>query len=184
MKKPFLTILLGVFLVTSLTTGCKKDENAPQIPTDGLVAYYPFNGNANDESGNGNNGTVNGATLTTDRHGNPNSSYNFRGFNYGDKITIPNNSSLSFSNEISISLWTKQASQSGMDEYGNSTPNGNMTFISKDIDRGGFYWSTGNDASTGTSNMTFAINNKTNESGVQDYSNSLINNVSFNNEVV
>ena len=24
-----------------------------QIPTDGLVAYYPFNGNANDESGNG-----------------------------------------------------------------------------------------------------------------------------------
>ena len=36
----------------------------------GLVAYYPFNGNANDESGNGNNGTVNGATLTADRFGN------------------------------------------------------------------------------------------------------------------
>jgi hypothetical protein len=33
---------------------------------DGLVAYYPFNGNANDESGNGNNGTVSGAALTTD----------------------------------------------------------------------------------------------------------------------
>jgi hypothetical protein len=32
----------------------------------GLVAYYPFNGNANDESGNGNNGTVNGAALTID----------------------------------------------------------------------------------------------------------------------
>lgn len=29
--------------------------------SDGLVAYYPFNGNANDESGNGNNGTVNRA---------------------------------------------------------------------------------------------------------------------------
>ena len=36
----------------------------------GLVAHYPFNGNANDESGNGNNGTVNGATHTTDRFGN------------------------------------------------------------------------------------------------------------------
>ena len=36
----------------------------------GLVAHYPFNGNANDESGNGNDGTVNGATLTTDRLGN------------------------------------------------------------------------------------------------------------------
>jgi hypothetical protein len=32
--------------------------------TTGLVAYYPFNGNANDASGNGNNGTVYGATLT------------------------------------------------------------------------------------------------------------------------
>ena len=38
-----------------------------QIPTDGLVAWYPFNGNANDESGNGNDGTVNGAILSTDR---------------------------------------------------------------------------------------------------------------------
>ena len=37
--------------------------------TDGLVAYYPFNGNANDESGNGNDGTVNGAILSADRNG-------------------------------------------------------------------------------------------------------------------
>ena len=37
--------------------------------TDGLVAYYPFNGNANDESGYGNHGTVTGAVLTTDRFG-------------------------------------------------------------------------------------------------------------------
>ncbi len=50
-----------------------------QIPTDGLVAWYPFNGNANDESGNGNDGTVNGAVLTTDRFGNDNSAYNFDG---------------------------------------------------------------------------------------------------------
>ncbi len=47
----------------------------------GLVAYYPFNGNANDESGNGNHGTVNGATLTTDRFGNENSAYSFDGVN-------------------------------------------------------------------------------------------------------
>jgi hypothetical protein len=44
-----------------------------------LVAYYPFDGNANDESGNGNNGTVFGATLTTDRFGNPDSAYSFDG---------------------------------------------------------------------------------------------------------
>ncbi|MBF0204140.1 MAG: Ig-like domain-containing protein, partial [Desulfamplus sp.] len=49
--------------------------------SDGLVAYYPFNGNANDESGNANNGTVNGATLTADRFGNVNSAFSFDGVN-------------------------------------------------------------------------------------------------------
>jgi len=45
-----------------------------------LQAYYPFNGNANDESGNGRNGTVNNnATLTTDRFDNANSAYSFDG---------------------------------------------------------------------------------------------------------
>jgi len=60
------------------------------IPTsasllDGLVAYYSLNGNANDLSGNGNDGTIFGATLTTDRIGNPNSAYYFNGIdNYID----------------------------------------------------------------------------------------------------
>jgi hypothetical protein len=45
----------------------------------GLVAYYPFNGNANDASGNGNNGTVVGAVLTTNRFGEINSAYYFGG---------------------------------------------------------------------------------------------------------
>ena len=45
----------------------------------GLVACYPFNSNANDESGNNNNGTVNGAILTIDRFGKANSAYNFIG---------------------------------------------------------------------------------------------------------
>ena len=50
-----------------------------QIPTNGLVAYYPFNGNANDESGNNHNGTINNLTLTNDRFGKPNSAYHFSG---------------------------------------------------------------------------------------------------------
>jgi len=45
--------------------------------TDGLVTYFPFNGNAHDESGNGNDGIVHGAELTTDRHGNLMSAYLF-----------------------------------------------------------------------------------------------------------
>jgi len=48
---------------------------------EGLVAYYPFNGNANDESGNNHNATVYGASLTMDRFNKPNSSYEFDGLN-------------------------------------------------------------------------------------------------------
>ena len=44
------------------------------------MAYYPFFGNANDTSGNGLHGTVNGAVLTTDRDGNLNRSYSFESF--------------------------------------------------------------------------------------------------------
>lgn len=47
--------------------------------TTGLIGYYPFNGNANDESGNGNNGKVADAILTTDRFGNLNKAYTFNG---------------------------------------------------------------------------------------------------------
>ncbi len=46
---------------------------------DGLVAYYPFNGNANDESPYANNGTVSGAVLAADRFGKPDSAYQFDG---------------------------------------------------------------------------------------------------------
>ena len=46
-----------------------------------LEAYYPFNGNANDESGNAHHGTVTGAVLTTDRFGAAASAYQFNGVN-------------------------------------------------------------------------------------------------------
>ena len=54
----------------------------------GLVGYYPFNGNAHDESGFGYNGVVNGAVLTTDRFGHSNSAYYFDGLN--DFIEVAN----------------------------------------------------------------------------------------------
>ena len=51
------------------------------VPTNGLVGWWPFTGNAIDSSGNGNNGTVNGATLTSDRFGNTAKAYEFNGLN-------------------------------------------------------------------------------------------------------
>ncbi|MEK6783725.1 MAG: LamG domain-containing protein, partial [Bacteroidota bacterium] len=53
----------------------------------GLVAYYPFNGNANDASGNGFNGVITGASLTTDRFLNANSAMFFNGTS--DYIELP-----------------------------------------------------------------------------------------------
>jgi len=60
------------------------------VPSNGLVGWWPFNGNANDESGNGNNGAVNGATLTVDRFGNANKAFSFNGVNQYITSNCPN----------------------------------------------------------------------------------------------
>jgi hypothetical protein len=71
----------------------------------GLVAYYPFNGNANDESVNGNNGTVQGnVTLSTDRFGNSNKAYSFPG-NPNSFIDCGNNPTLQIQGALSLSAW-------------------------------------------------------------------------------
>ena len=70
--------------------------------SDGLVAYYPFNGNTNDESGNGNNANaLGGVSLSTDRFGNANSAYSFDGVD--DYMTSAVN--LSTNQAFSLSAW-------------------------------------------------------------------------------
>jgi uncharacterized protein (TIGR02145 family) len=96
MKKHLLLLLIAIFYFFGLNA---------QIPTDGLVAYYPFNGNANDECGNGNNGTVNGVTLAADRFGNENSAYSFDGVN--DYIKVPYDTCLNPAS-ITVALWIKK----------------------------------------------------------------------------
>ncbi|MEN9994069.1 MAG: hypothetical protein RL762_726 [Bacteroidota bacterium] len=93
----------------------------------GIVGYWPFCGNASDVSGNGNDGTVNGATLTTDRFGNANSAYNFDGVN--DLIRVPHESSLNLLSNYSISIWFMGG------DYQNIF-NNNWTLISKRDDNG------------------------------------------------
>ena len=73
----------------------------PAFLSNGLVAYYPFNGNANDESGNVANGSVTGATLTTDRFGVSNRAYLFgRTTAY---ITVPRDGSF-FTKDFTVSV--------------------------------------------------------------------------------
>jgi hypothetical protein len=90
------------------------------LPTNGLVAWYPFNGNANDESGNGNNGTAAGAVLTTDRFGNNNSCYQFNGMN--SSISTLSGGPLNQSPR-SFSLWlrTNKTGENYLIQYGNPT---------------------------------------------------------------
>jgi hypothetical protein len=70
-------------------------------PEPGLVAHYPLNGNANDESGNGNDGTVLGATSTTDRFGLPNGAYQF-GVNQYIQLPVSGNQK-----PMSLAVWFK-----------------------------------------------------------------------------
>ncbi len=85
----------------------------------GLVAYYPFNGNADDESGNGNHGTVYGAVLTTDRFGNAESAYNFNGVN--------NYIQIAFAAALHPSIFSLSA-------WFNTTDTGRGTIITSDLD--------------------------------------------------
>ena len=73
--------------------------------TSGLVAWYPFDGNASDMSGNGNDGTVYGATLGEDRNGEAGKAYEFDGVD--DWIKITHNDSINFNTDdpFSFSLW-------------------------------------------------------------------------------
>jgi hypothetical protein len=104
-----ITVIL-VLLFSLLTLSCKKDENNPIQPpatdlTTGLVAYYPFNGNANDESGNAHHGIIYGALSAIDRFGVANKAYHFNGIN--DSIVVPSNSNLTLSKIFSVAIWIK-----------------------------------------------------------------------------
>ncbi len=75
----------------------------------GLVAQYPFTGNAADASGNGFDGTVVGTTLTTDKDGNPNQAYAFNGT--GARITLPNAAALKrFNQSFTVSARVRMVS--------------------------------------------------------------------------
>ncbi|MGK5094527.1 hypothetical protein WDW89_21250 [Deltaproteobacteria bacterium TL4] len=111
----------------------KYSLQANSIPTNGLVAYYPFNGNANDESGNGNNGTVIGATLTADRHGRANKAYSFDGVN--DYLSASGSNVWNFGTaSFTISFWVNVKTEKSIDfltnrSEANSSNNGNVWYI-------------------------------------------------------
>ena len=100
MKKYYLALVLTLFVLSIFA------QNVPSfVPKDGLVGWWPFNGNANDESGNGNHGTVNGASLTEGNDGKTNSAFNFLQNQYIEIKSLNQNNI----NGYTISAWFKKS---------------------------------------------------------------------------
>ncbi len=99
MKKFYLSFLLCIGISFSINA-----QVPSYVPTSGLIGWWGFSGNANDASGNGNNFTVTGATLTTDRNGTVNAAYQFNGTN---QYLVNNSLSHLFSESgsFSVSIW-------------------------------------------------------------------------------
>jgi hypothetical protein len=108
-------------LVTDNHGGSVKDSLGVEvrdlsiIHTGQLIAYYPFSGNANDSSGNNNNGFAFNVTLVPDRFNNPNSAYSFNGIN--SYIAVTNNALLNFQNAITLNFWMKVGLFYGREQY-------------------------------------------------------------------
>lgn len=81
------------------------------LPGNGLVGWWPFNGNAIDESGNNNHGTVMGATLSNDRFGNAGKAYSFNGTS--SQIRVNDSPSLRLA-KGTISCWMRYSSNAKM----------------------------------------------------------------------
>ena len=102
-------LVLVCFIVGKKMGGGKSAESSAVLPeslTQGLVAYYPFNGNAKDESGNGNDGEIIGAKLIKDRFGNSDSAFEFDGINDWIDLT-KHNLPIAGSSPRTIGIWIK-----------------------------------------------------------------------------
>ena len=77
----FIVFVIFAVIVSACAppVGPENPDQSATAPTEGLLAYYPFSGNANDASGNGSHGTPSNVTLATDRNGDPNAAYLFNG---------------------------------------------------------------------------------------------------------
>lgn len=94
-----------ITLLVVLTANIICSQVPNYVSTNGLVGWWPFNGNGNDISGNGNNGIINSPSLITDRFGVADKAYNF--ITATDNITVNNTNPTINNTQISVSLWVK-----------------------------------------------------------------------------
>jgi hypothetical protein len=109
MKKHLLTIMALSGLITT-----SFGQIPSYVPTNGMIGWWPFDGNANDLSPNGNDGTVFGATPANDRNGTPNAAYAFDG--QDDYIQVIPVTPIS-DQVFSVSMWFYQNETFGETEF-------------------------------------------------------------------
>lgn len=121
----------------SLFVACIPASAQPlpsNVPTNGLLAWWGFSGDATDMSGNGHNGIIDGATLTSDRFGDSNSAYNFDGEN--DYINVGQSLLGPFIGQTTtVNAWVKlQDSSSGvvLSKYANLSASASNYFLKVD----------------------------------------------------
>jgi len=102
----------------------------PVIPTFGLVADYPLNGNALDSVG-GHHGTVHGAYPTSNRLGNGSSAMAFEGAGYWIEIPSHPDFSVSTTGQFSISVWIRPGALTFPDSEGGPNQNDYAYFMGK-----------------------------------------------------
>ena len=93
----------GESSVSAIPSG---DEDSNINLTDGLVAHYEFEGNADDSSGNNHNGEIVGATLTSDRFGEENGAYHIAADTSYDRISLPKET-VNGLEDFTIAAWVK-----------------------------------------------------------------------------
>ena len=100
MVKNYLKLIVAVVFATNVMA-----QNIPtNVPTNGLVGWWPFNGNANDESGNGNNGMSFECLDTTDRFGNKKSALYFDGKNELNPLDATLNGQSQFNDQLQFEM--------------------------------------------------------------------------------
>jgi hypothetical protein len=117
MKNKILLLTFGLIFTTQMIYA----QVPSFVPSNGLVGYWPFSGNANDQSGNNLNGNVTGASLAADRFGNLGKAYTF--LNGNQFITLPAPPSNTFTNTMSYSLWYKEVPNTNYVNIFNTTNN-------------------------------------------------------------
>ena len=148
----------NLILFVTLSFFCLVSNLAPAqlpgyVPSDSLLGWWPFSGNANDISINANHGTVNGAQLVSDRFGIESSAYDFS--NPEDNILVSAINQASFGGDFTISAWVNFRNfntdyphvMSGMNNYLSLFGQGPAYY--PDNEKAGFYTTSDNGMNQG-----------------------------------